>query len=201
MRPLRLDLSRLVWRARLATPSGIDRVEMAYARHFLEGGKRTCEFVVRAGALGARRLDSRHLKTFLDQLEEAWLEGGGSALTGSARLLAGSRATSLRDSAIAIIPSHQNWHRPGWLRQLRGSDGRLVLFLHDIIPIEYPEYARAGGAQRHRERLGHALALADGFIVNSLATRSALERLVAPATCAQAITVAPIGTAPRPARP
>src|ERR1700682_166660 len=32
---LLLDISRLIWRARRRGPTGIDRVELAYARHFL----------------------------------------------------------------------------------------------------------------------------------------------------------------------
>lgn len=30
-----LDLSRLMWRAARFAPTGIDRVELAYARHFV----------------------------------------------------------------------------------------------------------------------------------------------------------------------
>ena len=33
--PLLLDISRLIWRARRRGPSGIDRIELAYAQHFL----------------------------------------------------------------------------------------------------------------------------------------------------------------------
>ncbi|MBS3928465.1 MAG: hypothetical protein KGZ65_08840, partial [Sphingomonadales bacterium] len=65
--PLRLDLSRLVWRARHATPSGIDRVELAYARHFLSRAE--TQFVIRAGAMGGRLLDPLRLAGFLDWLE------------------------------------------------------------------------------------------------------------------------------------
>jgi glycosyltransferase involved in cell wall biosynthesis len=93
-----------------------------------------------------------------------------------ARLLSLSRSASDPAKAITIIPSHQNWHRAAWLRNRRGREGRLVLFLHDAIPSDYPEYARAGGDRRHDRRLSNALELADGLIVNSQATGDALAR-------------------------
>lgn len=176
-RGVTLDLSRLLWRARFPTPSGIDRVERAYARHFLRERRRTVSFIARMGPLGARAIAPQALDTFLAALELGWSAPGGDGGAGAiARLAAAtSRAPRSRD-AITIIPSHQNWHRRHWLEERRGRDGRLVLFLHDTIPSDYPEYARTGGAARHEERLRNGLAVADAFVVNSAATRDALQR-------------------------
>ncbi len=195
--PLRLDLSRLVWRARHPTPSGIDRVELAYARHFL--GRANTQFVVRAGALGGRVLAPAALERFLDWLEASWLAGGEGSLSGTAALLAGSRRMPA-GPAIGLIPSHQNWHRPDWLRRLAGPGGKLVLFLHDTIPVDHPEYARAGGAARHAQRLDNALDLADVVVVNSAATQQALVRFAGARALRAQVLVAPLGTQ-RPAEP
>lgn len=189
--PLRLDLSRLVWRARHATPSGIDRVELAYARHFLT--RPDAQFVVRAGALGGRLLDPLRLEGFLNWLEATWQVGGEGSLSRTATLLAASSAMP-GGAALGLIPSHQNWHRPAWLERLKGKHGRLVLFLHDTIPVDHPEYARAGGAARHAQRLDNALALADALVVNSAATAQALQRFAAPRAIAARVQVAPLGT-------
>ena len=201
-----IDLSRLVSRVRHPTPSGIDRVEHAYARHFLSqyrtatsgaaGGGRTVRFVARFGVFGARELPLPAVERFLNALERGWSGADGDSKRDWLRLIAASRRARGGDrgsaGAITIIPSHQNWHRQRWLEARRGAQGRLVLFLHDTIPSDYPEYARAGGAQRHLQRLGNALAVADGFIVNSAATGAALLRH-ADHPYGGRVTVAPIG--------
>jgi glycosyltransferase involved in cell wall biosynthesis len=103
-------------------------------------------------------------------------------------------------AALALIPSHQNWHRPAWLARLGGKGGKLVLFLHDTIPVDHPEYARAGGAARHAQRLDNALSHADALVVNSAATARALERYAAPIAVGPQVLVAPLGTL-KPATP
>ncbi|MES2491944.1 MAG: glycosyltransferase family 1 protein [Pseudomonadota bacterium] len=204
MRPVVLDLSRLVGRVRHPTPSGIDRVEHAYARHFLTQDRRPVTFVARAGVAGALKLPAPAVNRFLTALERGWAGADGIAWQEWLRLMAAARPLGRRmpgfgshtDSAprgtIAIIPSHQNWHRSRWLAQRRAHGGKLVVFLHDTIPADFPEYARAGGAQRHQQRLDNALAAADGFIVNSGATGEALRRRTR-TPYAGRIVVAPIG--------
>lgn len=194
-RPVTIDLSRLLWRARHSTPSGIDRVELAYARHFLAQGRRTARFIARTGALGGRQFFRKELEAFLDRLEHDWTAPAGKRrqLASIGKLLAASRRAPAPGADITIIPSHQNWHRRDWLEQRRGRDGRLVLFLHDTIPYDYPEYARQGGAERHAERLENAIAVADGFIVNSAATRVSLERCPVEWGALPPVMVAPLG--------
>ena len=188
-------------------PSGIDRVERAYARHFLERPDRDARFVARASALGARSLDGARLSEFLDCLDRGWLESGKrEGFTSLSKLVTRSRAAGDPDDAITIIPSHQNWHRREWLRKRKGRKGKLVLFLHDIIPIDFPEYAREGGARRHRQRLSNALQLADAFLVNSAATGQALERIALEEGREVDVTIAPLGVeqlapSPDPKRP
>jgi glycosyltransferase involved in cell wall biosynthesis len=196
-RELLLDLSRLVWRARLATPSGIDRVERAYARHYLAQDRRKVRFVARMGPLGARELPRDAVEGFLGALERQWLDPGGeSDAAAPARLVAASKGFRHRGPSTGLIPSHQNWHRRDWLNRLRGKDGRLVLFLHDTIPADYPEYAREGGAERHRERIANALGVADGFVVNSAATGQALAHYCPRRKLPVPLCVAPIGLDP-----
>lgn len=198
-RELVLDLSRLLWRARFATPSGIDRVERAYAGYFLTRTDRKVRFVARMGPMGAREIPAGSLIAFLDALDRMW---AGSAVSGEramiAKLVAASRRFRSTAPRFAIIPSHQNWHRRSWLEELRGKAGRLALFLHDTIPADYPEYARTGGAERHQERLTNGLAVADGFIVNSAATLNSLHRYSAPGQPPPQAVIAPIGLDPLP---
>ncbi|PKB19008.1 glycosyltransferase involved in cell wall biosynthesis [Novosphingobium kunmingense] len=197
VRGITLDLSRLLWRARFPTPSGIDRVERAYARHLLAQDRRRVTFVVRMGYLGARVIPPPALDRFLTAMEACWAAPGGDGGAGAIAALMSRTSRAPRGNGdIALIPSHQNWHRRPWLEERRGPGGRLVLFLHDTIPSDYPEYARTGGAARHEERLRNGLAVADAFIVNSAATRDALHAFSGGKGLCQ---VAPIGLDPLPA--
>lgn len=51
-----------------------------------------------------------------------------------------------------------------------------IYFIHDLIPIMYPEYARVGEAKRHQNRLETVFETAKGIIVNSYDTKKILER-------------------------
>lgn len=195
-RGVTLDLSRLVWRVRHPTPSGIDRVERAYAHHFLARQDRPVRFLARMGPLGAREIPAAVLARFLDSLDSGWAsQDAEHGLAALLPLILRSRRAVRGSGDITIIPSHQNWHRRDWLEQRRSGGGRLLLFLHDTIPSDYPEYARAGGAARHEQRLRHGLAVADGFVVNSAATRDSLHRFSGGTGLCQ---VAPIGLDPLP---
>jgi len=50
-----------------------------------------------------------------------------------------------------------------------------VCLVHDLIPIQYPEYARPGGADLHARRMWTVASMADGIIANSQATLDALQ--------------------------
>ena len=67
-----LDISRLISRVRHARPSGVDRVEMAYARGLLDQSARALEFaaVHPTGVYG--RIDTAVALDYLDHLEERW---------------------------------------------------------------------------------------------------------------------------------
>ena len=72
-----LDLSRLLSRAGFATPTGIDRVELAYARHFLANGGEHCFAAINAvGGIGALPRDNA--ARFVERLEGTW-RGGAAA--------------------------------------------------------------------------------------------------------------------------
>ena len=53
--------------------------------------------------------------------------------------------------------------------------GGTAFYVHDLIPIEYPEYVRPGEKAQHEARMETVLALGATIIVNSDATRRSLE--------------------------
>lgn len=165
-----IDITRLLDRALQGLrPTGVDRVGLAYVRHF------------RGHAQALVRFSGRWL--FFSSEESQFLFDG---------LLAPDRAKSARIRRLVGMHFVLGWHTPpkgGVLLNIThsGLDHtkyaifvrryglRPVYFLHDLIPITYPEYARPGEALRHRRRLQTMLQTGCGLIVNSAQTGQELE--------------------------
>ncbi len=75
-RPVAVDITRLVTRLRHASPSGIDRVDLAYARHLLgQDGER---FGLVTTALGPRLLDRAEASGIVEAVAAGWAEDGAA---------------------------------------------------------------------------------------------------------------------------
>lgn len=200
---LAFDLTRLITRLRHASPSGIDRVDLAYARHVLaQDGAR---FGLVSTALGPRVLARDDAIRIVEAVAAGWVEdldaprdpvyrtlvstlasGPTEPVTGSMRprtratgrrrIQAETALVTLRARGVEILPrgtvylhtSHLRLDRPqrfDWLYDRR--DIRPVFFVHDLIPIEYPEYGRPGEAERHRVRMETVARHAAHVLVNS----------------------------------
>jgi glycosyltransferase involved in cell wall biosynthesis len=202
-----LDLSRLLSRAGIATPTGIDRVELAYARHALAGERPHCftainaagvigmlpqidaaQFIAGLGAIwsdGASPGRAREVKALGRHLHRAALFGGAGALR--ARMQGDDRPTYL-------LVSHHHLDRTRPIVRLKqATDARFVCLLHDLIPLELPQYTRPEQTVRHRRRLATVAALADAVIANSAATRAALLQHLGRRERQFPIIVAPLG--------
>jgi glycosyltransferase involved in cell wall biosynthesis len=179
-----LDLSRLVSRILHRTPTGVDRVEMAYARELIRRAPPRLAFgaVHPTGIYG--RLPEHVVLDFLDRTEALW-EGRRALPSRGVRRLATLMATLWRmrprrvpkatGRRILLQSSPHHLHDEALTRTiLRRENARFVCLVHDLIPIEYPEYARPGGAALHRLRIATVAKLATAAIANSEATRAAL---------------------------
>lgn len=184
---LLLDISRLIWRARRRAPTGIDRVELAYAKHFIAaGGNRTAYgvlhlfgFLFALSPAGARR--------FMEELAARW-EGSAAperraGLLGFARMYV-RLATSgwlvgpwlrrkLRTHAgppIFLVVSHHHVARDYTIARIRRRLGaKTACLIHDLIPLEHPEYFPPGWERRYR-RLAANIGSFDAVITNSEST-------------------------------
>jgi len=198
-----LDLSRLLSRAGFVTPTGIDRVELAYARYLLTSGNEHCFAALNAvGAIGA--LPPEDTARFVGRLEEAWRAGAAAgearetaALARRLRRMAlfGPRELKTRlrasDGPVYLLVSHSHLHRARGIARLKRSTGsRFVCLIHDLIPLDYPQHTSRAQTRRHRRRIATLTALADAVIVNSAATGTALLRRIGRSI---PITVAPLG--------
>lgn len=207
-----LDLSRLLSRAGRGTPTGIDRVELAYAEHLIATGAPSCFTAIRAGGALAL-LRRRTAERFVAELGVAWRGGADpSGQAGRDRqvrqtarrariALLASRERALmarlhRSPArpVYLLVSHHHLEKRGLIARLKQrSPARFVCLIHDLIPIEFPEYAKPGQAENHLRRIETAAQFADALIVNSAVTRDALQPHLDRAGRDPPVLVAPFG--------
>ncbi|MFC7607740.1 glycosyltransferase family 4 protein [Teichococcus aestuarii] len=76
---------------------------------------------------------------------------------------------------------------------MRRAGCAFVPLIHDLIPVTHPEYARPGQAEKHLRRITTTAALADGVIVNSVATAEALSPYLSGRAAPPPVVVAPLG--------
>jgi glycosyltransferase involved in cell wall biosynthesis len=200
-RRLLLDLSRLISRSWHPTPTGVDRVEMAYAQELLRICPGQLTFAAQSLAWQGR-LPAEAARGFLARTARRWNdpEPGASGLP--ARL--GSLCAAFRlaprpwgrageAGSVYLQLSPRGLERTALIRAFLARErARYVPFVHDLIPLELPEYARPGGAERCRRQLATILALADGVLVNSHATARALAPFLATARRPIPMHVAPL---------
>lgn len=206
-----LDISRLISRLRYATPSGVDRVEMAYARglHGHYGDDLAFAAVHPLGRYG--RVPHKAALAYLDELERRWAsEAADGAPPPRQRSLPsilpqlmalmptgrGVGAAAAGESAVYVQASpHHLTDTAKVQRILTRERAKFLCLVHDLIPIEFPEYARPSGAALHRRRMetvAAACAASGGAaIVNSAATGRSLSPWLKPQT---PIHVALLGT-------
>ncbi len=193
-RPLILDLTRLVRRAHHPTPTGIDRIEHIWAKHLCGLDDKRVIFQAWVPGLGRRELPKHGVESYLSHLSHCW---GGQALgpdwRAVLRLMGKSHICNSPEDSICLSLSHQMLHEAVKLRQSRPKNGKLVIFLHDLIPSEFPEYARPGGAAKHDLRIKNSLSLADGIIVNSQTTAESVSRFASGKFTIPPLHVAPFG--------
>lgn len=203
-----LDISRLISRVRYSTPSGVDRVEMAYARGLLAhyGDELAFAAVHPSGIYG--QLSRKVALSYLDELERRWSREDGnprqrsllSVMPWLAALLPlrGARTgrNGMRESrSVYVQSSPHHLTRPDQVRRILAREqARFLCMVHDLIPIEFPEYARPSGARQHERRIATVAALADGVIVNSAATGRSLQPWLDKAGRDVSVHVALLGT-------
>ncbi|MEO1612818.1 MAG: glycosyltransferase family 1 protein [Pseudomonadota bacterium] len=193
-----LDATRAISRAGLGAATGIDRVERRWIEEALAGRWGAARFVARI-ASGLHHLDADAMSEVL-----AMLDGEAPAPRPDMR---GALSLAKRPEARRIESAVRRCARPAATARVYANVGhanltpesvaaaraagasRVVVLLHDAIPLEHPEFARPDGPEKMRRRLGAAEA-ADAVVYNSADTRARAEaRMESPPPGA----VAPLG--------
>ena len=198
-----LDVSRLIDSAQRPSPTGIDRVELAYAKRWCSEPRWPCTFVAEVPILGFAALPKAMVAELVAAIEGSWAHGDRSAAAAArrARLAApfgrGALTELLRRPTpkAFLLVSHRTLDRPGPIEALRRQGCRFVPLIHDLIPLLHPEYARQGQAETHRRRIATTARLADAILVNSAATAADLEPFLSTRAPPPPVAVAPLGIA------
>lgn len=192
-----IDITRLVDRhLKHRLPTGVDRVSLAYLFHDRNSAKAMVRF-------GGRWLEFTQPQSMA--LCDALHEDSDKAKASIRHLIARAYAGWGRQDSMSVFlnTGHSGLDYPGYADQLKRRRLKPVFFLHDLIPISYPEYCRPGESDKHHQRLDTMLATGCGLIVNSQATK---DDLLAYAAKVQRdlplVVVAPLapGKLPKPMR-
>ena len=201
-----LDLSRLMSRVLHRAPTGVDRVEYEYARRLLDVGGPDVAFCATSPIGRHGHIAAPDVARFLDRTRAAWDSDRPDERPRVVRLLErwrGLRLTAPRPTPtgrrrmlLQVSPSHL--HRPARVEAvLRREGARMVALVHDLIPIDYPEYARPGGAATHRQRLRTMLTHSAGLVTNSAATAASVRQSGEDGADTVPLLVNPLGTHPQ----
>jgi glycosyltransferase involved in cell wall biosynthesis len=166
------DATRLIRRhVGVIHHTGIDRVNLEYARwvHGMGGG--LC--LRRGGEI--KQLSRKSWARLL----LGGKQPGNSRVGWRHRLYLFLRSLVFRKSipkGSTLLVSTHSWlaHENTW-QWLRQRECKAVVFLHDLIPIQFPEYSHPREKALHERRLNHTLRYSRGIIVNSRCTESAVR--------------------------
>jgi glycosyltransferase involved in cell wall biosynthesis len=170
-----LDVSRLtgrLWKGRL--PTGVDRVVLAYIRHW--GGQ--AQAVLQAGAW-RRILPTRESQRLFRLLAEPPPDFRRQLISVIASACVPPWPSQDAAGRISFSLSHSGIESPGLREWFIRTRQRPVFFVHDLIPITHPEFCRAGEAGRHAARMLNLLSMGAGLVCNSEDTLENLRRFAA----------------------
>lgn len=165
-----IDVTRLADRmlqGRL--PTGVDRVNLEYVRHFVAGAQALVRLAGRWIVLPPS--DSERVFTALLRPDS---EGARVLRWAVGRRYALPWGRS-RGPSVLLHTGHSGLEHPSYATEVRRHGWKPIFFLHDLIPITHPEYCRPGESERHRRRVQTMVTTGQGVIVNSATTRDALS--------------------------
>ena len=196
------DMTRLVNRLDAHHPTGIDRVDINYLQHFKESSAYELVGVIQSNGRLVK-LESSKTSLICSQLYDAWCGGKPHDLNFLTRKKADILTTrvnfvrrgayfenvSLIDPRLKLPSNSQsvtyfNSSHHGLLSADLFAEMKfrmrckMVFFLHDLIPINFPEYVRAGDSEQHKQRILNIADFADLVLVNSEATKGDYERFL-----------------------
>lgn len=184
-----MDISRLLSRAGHSVPTGIDRTEYEYAAYLDKHWGDSLVFVAYHPIRGICPVDHSEASRFLSLTAALW--NGENVKPTVLKWMARKMLFSLsfsnaiahkpheKSSAFYLLLSHHHLMKEHAIQRFLGqTNARLMVMIHDIIPIEFPEYSRPGEDKRHLQRLKTVARLADAVIVPTESVKRSLRPFV-----------------------
>jgi glycosyltransferase involved in cell wall biosynthesis len=231
---LALDLTRLLLAPLSITPRGLDRVELAFANHFLRNWPGEC-FAVIPTFWGVRFYSRQRALAGIEHVMAMWseavsaeddpiyrsvlafLHAGRSAHPPARRksmrvcvrdfmTMLSATGFSFGQSVRHKLPNDAIYLNVGqvslayspytaWLKHR--ADVKAVFMMHDIIPLDHPEFVPKAATPGHQRAVRNIAKLANGLIVPTHAAGSSIQRELTRAgrpkicTLAQPLPIAP----------
>ncbi len=165
-----IDVTRAVDRALQGRlPTGVDRVNLEYIRHFGDGAQALVRFGGRWIVLGHKSSQAVFASLLRPSVSVAsrlrWLVGCSYVLAWNA----------LPPGSVLLNTGHSGLQDAGYGARAQRMQLRPVYFLHDLIPITHPEYCRPGESGKHHQRIKTMLSSGCALIANSVATCEELQ--------------------------
>jgi glycosyltransferase involved in cell wall biosynthesis len=213
-RPVVYDITRLVTRIFSRTPNGIDRVDFAFANHFIKSDLSDRSGLIMT-ALGPRILTARAAGEAVDNIRKHWGEDQESESDRHFLDVAAAVDAAAPMKRVSKQRTGQYADALSWIARhglpLRSSPGRFladggaylnvsqflldydflfqwsdertnidkVFFIHDLLPIEFPEYFRPPEQPRQQRKLRTLARRGRAAIVSTNVVREALRRRLA----------------------
>ena len=192
-----LDLTRLVSRVGRGPLTGIDRVELAYLQHFV--ARPEPFFGLVRTALGFVLLDRAGGRGVLDRVQGKVPLGPADMLglltqrhlpqalraEADARRIAIARSVPMRLGALLrrglprgtvyVNVGHANLSARVMRALKTVPEMRVLVLVHDTIPLDYPQYCRPGMAGAFAKKLAVVADYADYVVHSALCTRQMSE--------------------------
>lgn len=175
MKPVLIDITSLANELRKKRqPHGIPRVTLAYLRYYQDNLQVIFRLFTKVVIL------PKDISREIALLLIAWDPQSVGKL---ARLIIKGIFCSYRslpsDHCFVIKTDHGGLKHPAYAQSLKKKNLKILSLIHDLIPIEYPEYCTASHAVKFAQSLGSILTYSAGIVSVSEATRNALAKYVA----------------------
>ncbi len=193
MNPVLLDISRSISRAPFPNPTGIDRVEQAYIAHFLESDRKAWFLSRIAGGFAVLDKPAMRLIYQMILVQNPWgnkdliarlfrAKKPDATLRAESEIrrlsIANSGKNNLAKMLQRHVPAgfsyvnigHSNRKEGIWQTIRNGGAARCIAMIHDVIPLDFPQFSRPDTLARFEQELRFAAQNCDYFIYNSSQT-------------------------------
>lgn len=183
-----LDITRSLSRVVNSRITGIDRVELAYIAHFLTVPEPVA-FLARFSNRCAV-LDRAAMRTLLERIQshgpwrkarfwrrnkKADIEATVQWLAVPERKLHAALGMVVPDGFTYLNVGHSGPRPQVWTDLRRAGVGKIAVLVHDLIPLDYPQYCRVNVGPGFEKRMQAFVQNADILLCNSTDTADRLQ--------------------------